>query len=120
MMAESRTVTVVPLSSTNYTTWKVQCKMALIKEGLWNIVNRTETMTIFEDNQSTICLARNQSVHEHINIKYHFIRDLVEAGRIELSYCSTENMVADILTKGVAIKQFEKLRCLAGVAEFAD
>jgi len=42
-MAESRTVTVVPLSSTNYATWKVQCKMALIKEGLWSIVNRTET-----------------------------------------------------------------------------
>jgi len=71
-----------------------------------------ETMTIFEDNQSTICLARNQSVHgrtKHIDIKYHFIRDLVEAGRIELSYCATENMVADILTKGVSIKQFEKL-----------
>ena len=65
----------------------------------------------------------NQSVHgrtKHIDIKYHFIRDLVEAGRIELSYCATENMVADILTKGVSIKQFEKLRCLAGVAEFAD
>jgi len=38
-MAESRVVTVVPLSNTR---WKVQCKMALIKEGLWNIVNGTE------------------------------------------------------------------------------
>ena len=42
-MAESKTVAVVPLSSTNYSTWKIQCKMALIKEGLWNIVNGTET-----------------------------------------------------------------------------
>jgi len=42
-MAESRTVTVVPLSSTNYATRKVQCKMALIKEGLWSILNGTET-----------------------------------------------------------------------------
>ena len=43
-MAESKTVAVVPLSNTNYSTWKVQCKMALIKEGLlWNIVNGTET-----------------------------------------------------------------------------
>ena len=42
-MAESKTVAVVPLSSTNYSTWKIQCKMALIKEGLWNIVNGNET-----------------------------------------------------------------------------
>ena len=42
-MAESKTVAVVPLSSTNYSTWKIQCKMALIKEGLWGIVNETET-----------------------------------------------------------------------------
>ena len=41
-MAESRTVSVVPLNSSNYSTWKVQCKMALIKDGLWGIVNGTE------------------------------------------------------------------------------
>ena len=42
-MAESKVVAVVPLSNTNYSTWKVQCKMVLVKEGLWNIVNGTET-----------------------------------------------------------------------------
>ena len=41
-MAESKTVAVVPLNGTNYSTWKIQCKMALIKEGLWAIVNGTE------------------------------------------------------------------------------
>jgi len=55
---------------------------------------------------------------KRIDIKDHFIRDLIEAGRIELSYCATENMVADMFTKGASIKQFEKLRRLAGVAEF--
>ena len=33
---------VVLLNSTNYSTWKIQCKMALIKEALWGIVNGTE------------------------------------------------------------------------------
>ena len=42
-MAESRTVVVVPLKGSNYVTWKVQCRMALMKEGLWGIVNGTET-----------------------------------------------------------------------------
>ena len=77
-------------------------------------------MIIYEDNQSTICLAKNQAVHgrtKHIDIKYHFIRDLVEAGKIELVYCTTENMVADIFTKGLSIRQFEKIRHLTGVAK---
>jgi len=42
-MAELKTVTMVPLNDSNYPTWKVQCRMALMKEGLWGIVNGTET-----------------------------------------------------------------------------
>jgi len=41
-MAESRSVSVIPLNGSNYRTWKVQCKMALMKEGLWGIVEGTE------------------------------------------------------------------------------
>ena len=32
----------MPLNGTNYFTWKIKFKMALIKEGLWGIVNGTE------------------------------------------------------------------------------
>ena len=42
-MAESRTVAVVPLNAKNYATWKIQCKMALIKEGIWGITSGTES-----------------------------------------------------------------------------
>ena len=38
----SRTVSLVPLNGNNYVTWKLQCQMALMKEGLWSIVNETE------------------------------------------------------------------------------
>ena len=38
-MAESKTVAVVPLNSSNYSTWKIQCKMALVKDGLWGFVS---------------------------------------------------------------------------------
>ena len=33
-MAESKSVTVVPLNGSNYETWKVQCRMVLVKDGL--------------------------------------------------------------------------------------
>ena len=42
-MAESKgTVMVIPLNGSNYVTRKIQCKMALIEEGLWKIVEGTE------------------------------------------------------------------------------
>ena len=42
-MAESKIATaVVPLNGTNYPTWKIQCKMVLMKEGLWKIVTGEE------------------------------------------------------------------------------
>ena len=42
-MAESRTVAIVPLNGSNFPTWKVQCRMALMKDGVWSIVNGSET-----------------------------------------------------------------------------
>ena len=41
-MADAKAVSIVPLSGTNYPTWKVQCRMALIREGQWGIVTGTE------------------------------------------------------------------------------
>ena len=40
-MAETKTA-IVPLTGANYPTWKVQCKMSLIKDGLWGIVDGSE------------------------------------------------------------------------------
>jgi len=42
MAYEVKSVTVVPLNGSNYATWKVQCQMALLKDGVWGIVNGTE------------------------------------------------------------------------------
>ena len=47
LMAEMKTVSIVPLNGKNYPTWKVQCRMAavhqaLVKDGLWGIVSETE------------------------------------------------------------------------------
>ena len=70
------------------------------------------------DNQSTIALVKNQSTHgrtKHVDIKYHFVRDYVEARRVKLLYYPTEDMLADMFTKGLSTKLFEKLCQLAGI-----
>ena len=44
---ETKLVNLVPLNGTNYATRKVQCKMALIRDGIWNMVNGTEIIPDF-------------------------------------------------------------------------
>ena len=49
-MAEAiKSVAIVPLKGSNYPTWKLQCRMVLMKEGLWSIVNGTELAPGGED-----------------------------------------------------------------------
>ena len=51
-MAESiKSVSIVPLKGSNYPTWKLQCRMVLLKEGLWSIVNGTEQAPVGEDEE---------------------------------------------------------------------
>lgn len=58
LMAESK-VAIVPLNSSNFPTWKVQCHMALVKDGLWSIVNGTETIpAVAEVDQRAKFIAR--------------------------------------------------------------
>ena len=78
----------------------------------------SKATTICEDNQSAIEMAKNPQFHgraKHIEIKYHFIREQVQKGIIELKYCPTDNMLADIFTKGLPQEQFKKLRDMTGV-----
>ena len=64
--------------------------------------NKYTQTKVYEDNQGTIALARNRvgkQRRKHIDIKYHFIRETVNNGRVTLEYCPTEQMVVDVLTK---------------------
>ena len=75
---------------------------------------------IFEDNQSTIAMAKNPQFHgraKHIDIRHHFVREKVALGTIKLEYCPTTDMTADMMTKGLNREQYCKLREKAGILE---
>jgi hypothetical protein len=77
-----------------------------------------KSITIYEDNQSSIQMAKNPQFHgraKHIGIKYHFIREQTEKGTVTLEHCPTDNMVADMLTKGLSRVKFTKLIIMGGV-----
>ena len=60
---------------------------------------------IYCDNQSCLKLTENLVFHDrskHIEIRYHFIRDHVQRGAVKLEYVSTDEQVADILTKSLS------------------
>lgn len=68
--------------------------------------------TIFEDNQGTIAMSKNPETRrtKHIDIRYNFLRDLVQEKKLKMEYVSTSNQIADILTKALPRDQFETLR----------
>ena len=60
-----------------------------------------------------MAIAKNPEMHartKHIDIRHHFVRDCVEDNKIQLEFCPTEEMIADILTKPLARPAFEKFR----------
>ena len=46
----------------------------------------------------------------HIEIKYHYIRDMVQRGEVKLQYVVTNEQIADVLTKTLARVKFEYFR----------
>ncbi len=43
---------IAPLNGKNYPTWKIQCKMALMKDGLWGIASGTEDAPAEDDAEA--------------------------------------------------------------------
>jgi hypothetical protein len=81
----------------------------------WNL---PRPMEIFTDSQGALaitCNPVNRERTKHIDIQYHFTRDLVEKGEIVFRYVTTKNQIADFLTKALPTNKFEMCREAVGV-----
>ncbi len=77
-------------------------------------------VTLKIDNQSAIQLSKNPMFHDrskHIDVKYHFIRQCVEEGKVCVESVDTKFQLADILTKALGRDQFLSLRSKLGLVE---
>jgi transposase InsO family protein len=96
-----------------------------VKEAVWlrSLLNElglgsNGPTTIFTDSQGAMALAKNPEYHQrskHIDIRYHFIREQVAQGCIELIYVPTLEMAADQLTKPLNADQHAHCARLMGL-----
>jgi len=72
-----------------------------------------QTVNMRKNNQGAITLTKNPHLYErskHIDVYYHYIRDLAEKGKLIIKYIPTINMPTNGLTKPLARTAFERFR----------
>ncbi|GBM47187.1 Retrovirus-related Pol polyprotein from transposon TNT 1-94 [Araneus ventricosus] len=118
---ESRKQKTVTLTSTEseYMSLSDSCKETLYLQKLLSELDLCilcKQITINVDNNSAIKLAENSLFHsrtKHIDIRHHFIHDVLEDGKIAVKHVSTSKMGADILTKTLgSLKHYECLKII--------
>jgi hypothetical protein len=75
------------------------------------------------DNESAVRLAYNAEFHQrtkHVLVRYHYIRQQVAEGKIEVKYISTNDQLADIFTKALPSPKFISMRKRIGVGKRSD
>ena len=92
-----------------------------LRRVLEKLGHKEENSTLIQcDNNSTIQLSKNSVFHgrsKHIDIRFHFLRDLTRDKIVKLSYCNSQEQVADIMTKPLKLEQFLKLRSMLGMVD---
>ena len=68
---------------------------------------------------TTVSRPDNHPMTKHIEIRYLYAREIQEAGRIQMEYCNTNEMIADALTKPLPRPKFEYFRGLMGVHDLS-
>lgn len=83
-----------------------------------NGADRSPEVSLLIDKQGAIKMAKNDASGtrtKHIDIKYHLVRDLVSKKKINLKFCPSTEMNADMFPKPVSTQQFTKFKTSIGV-----
>jgi hypothetical protein len=94
------------------------CQGVWLSRLLADLVGGDVKFTLLIDNRSAEELSKNPVFHErskHIDTRYHFIRECVTNGKVEVKHVSTDDQLAEILTKALGRVKFIELRRQLGV-----
>ena len=93
-------------------------QVAWIRTLLSEIGYDLEPIPIYRDNQGSIFIASNpvtEKRSKHIDIRYHYIRKVIEDGIVEVRFIDGSDNPADLFTKNLGHVKFEKFRALLGL-----
>lgn len=117
--------TCVALSSTEaeFIALSEACKEALWIRRILEDFNQSmkNSTTIYEDNQSCLKLIEEENMSgrsKHIDVRHYFVKDYIDKGFINCTYCPTEKMLADLLTKPLSACRIKLFRKECGVVSF--
>jgi hypothetical protein len=95
------------------------CQAIWLRRILEDLGMKQEAATvIWCDSKSAIHLSKNPALHgrsKHIELKHHFIRELVAQKQVSLEFCSTTDQMADLLTKSLPKTKFMHFKEMLGV-----
>ena len=95
------------------------CKESVWLKGLFaELCGDNTCINLFCDSQSAIYLTKDQMFHErtkHIDVKYHYVCDVVAQGKQKVCKSSTHDNPVDMMTKPVPIAKFELCSGLVGI-----
>ncbi|GJW34791.1 retrovirus-related pol polyprotein from transposon TNT 1-94 [Tanacetum coccineum] len=122
--SKKQTALAISTTEAEYVSSGKACQQALwIKQALVDYDIRLDDIPIMCDNQGAIDLSKNPVQHsrtKHIEIRHHFLRDNVQKGNISIEKVSSEDNIADILTKPLKCEPFNYLRLGLGMMEQID
>ena len=119
----SKLQTVVALSTTEaeYMAATQACKEAIwIQRLLGELGHKQQKITVYCDSQSALHIARNPAFHsrtKHIGVQYHFVREVVEEGSVDMQKIHTKDNLADVMTKPINTNKFIWCRSSYGLSE---
>lgn len=114
---------VVALSTTEaeYMAATQACKESIwIQRLLEELGHKQEKIVLFCDSQSALYIAKNPAFHsrtKHIRVQYHFVREVVEEGTVDMQKIHTNENLADVMTKPVNTDKFIQCRSSIGLTE---
>lgn len=119
---QSRLQKCVALSTTEaeYIAITEGCKeMMWMKKFLQELGQNQESYVLYCDSQSAIHLSKNSTYHsrsKHIDVRYHWIRDVLENKLLQIEKIHTNDNGADMMTKALSKEKIEFCKEAAGIA----
>jgi hypothetical protein len=123
--SKKHTSVVLSTAEVEYIALSVEvCEAVWLRKLLADLFRHVlDSIVIHVDNQSCLKLSENPLFHDkskHIDIKYHYIREMMQRKVVLVQYLPTDEQVIDVLMKPLTRMKFEYFRDRLGVVENAS